>query len=210
MREHVLTTTTLPPGNGCRVARTMRVCGGLIYIRGNSAPYFSLTAEIFRKGFPNQCQSFGCCHDLILTRFPRFADLAALHLSDIDGAPMYAEANGWYWLAGALGGMGERFHGGNSKGQHGGEYREPTPDECLAIFAKHCRINIAEAERIARACTVATLPNAHGADTHCAKASRDTWRAECEAMRPRWNAEAQACIARHGLVVYGDPWQAAA
>jgi hypothetical protein len=23
---------------------------------------------------------------------------------------------------------------------------------------------------------------------------------------PRWKAEADACIARHGLRVYGDPW----
>ena len=27
------------------------------------------------------------------------------------------------------------------------------------------------------------------------------WKAECDAMRPRWKAEAEACIEKHGLVV---------
>ena len=57
--EPILATCTLPPSDGYRVARTMRVVGGLHYLRGNAAPHFTLTADIFRKGNPEQCQSGG-------------------------------------------------------------------------------------------------------------------------------------------------------
>jgi hypothetical protein len=185
-----------------RVPMVYRVHGGLHYVRCNAAPYFTLTVERHRKGFPNQCQSGGCDHEFILKHHARFTDLAALHLSYIDGAPLHAVANGWYWLAGALGGLGERYHGGNSKGQHGGEYREPTPTECLQVFAQHCRIDITEAERIRdHAAHLAALRDT--AKQH----PRAYWQECCDAMRPRWKAEADACIAKHGLVVFGDPWQ---
>ena len=95
-----------------RVSMTVKAEGGLHYIGGNAKPYFSLTYTEHRKGFPNQCQSFGADHSKILKYWPRFADLAALHLSDIDGVPTHAEANGWYWLAGALpGNAGQEYHG---------------------------------------------------------------------------------------------------
>ena len=201
--DPVLAARSFAKGHeGSRVALSFRVEGGLHYLKGNNKPYFSLTYTEHRKGFPNQCYSGGAGHDKILKYFPRFADLAALHLSDIDGVPMHAEANGWYWLSGYLGGMGEEYHGGS--GQFG-----KTPEQCLEIFARHCRISIEEARALADKCREAKLPNGWGADVHCAKASRDVWRAACEAMRPRWKAEADACIANHKLAIYGDAWQAA-
>src|SRR3990167_8710708 len=102
------------------------VRGGLHWIRGNKKPYFSLTCSYPDGG--------GATHDLILKHFPQFADLAALHLADIDGVPHHALANGFYLLAGAFPGpLGERYHAGNS-------YRNPTPDECLSSFAKLWRV----------------------------------------------------------------------
>lgn len=107
---------------------------------------------------------------------------------------MHAEANGWYWLAGAMGGAGERFHGGNNASRK-------TADDCLRIFAKHCRITLAEAEEIRRAVRVAALT----AGGQWAE-GRIRWSEIMEAMRPRWKAEAEACVAHHELRVYGDPW----
>jgi hypothetical protein len=63
--------------------------------------YFSITVA----GAPQ--------HELVLKLWPDLAPLVALHLSDVDGAPHSAEANGWYWLAGACGGLGEEVHGAN-------------------------------------------------------------------------------------------------
>lgn len=213
IREPILASCTLPKGNGYKVTRVMRVEGGLHYLRGNSKPYFSLTMTAHRKGFPNQCYSGGCDHDTILKRFQRFADLAALHLSDIDGAPMHAEANGWYDLAGALPEhAGEKYHVGNSqrhfpkasidpeKPWATTDYRNPTADEALQIFADHVRVDV----ETARALRDAVIVELNKRGIYGAKEFFATW---INDQRPRWKQEAQACIAKHNLRVYGDEWK---
>ena len=129
----------------------------------------------------------GCLHHEIARAAPELAPLIALHLSTEQGVPMHAEANGWYWLAGALGGAGENYHGGNGDSQHWKDdgltfdgYRFSTPDECLAVFADHCRVDMEEARRIAQ----------DVADHH--PNGRKRWAELCEGMRPRWFAEARA------------------
>ncbi len=202
-RDPVLAAATLPTGtNGYRVPLTFRVEGGLHYINGNSAPHFSLTYTSHRKGFPNQCYSGGAGHDEILKRFPRFADLAALHLSDIDGVPMCAEANGWYWLAGSLGGLGESYHGGNGSSAK-------SEAECLTVFAQYVRVTEAEAAAIRSAVIQAygDHDEQEGGMEERRQAARAEWTRTMDAMRPRWKAEAEAAIANHNLKVYGDPWE---
>lgn len=182
-----------------------KVEGGLHYFKSNSKPYFSLTANGWDRG----SEFGGCCHDVILKRFPDLADFAALHLSDIDGNPTYADANGWYNLAGYFDGAGERYHVGNSerhfpcvapadKPWKTTEFRKPTKDECLAIWAEYLRIPVAQAkiaaDDIARVWNWPDMKAAH--------------KVFVEAQHPRWKAEAEACIAKHGLRVYGDPWPA--
>ena len=61
---------------------------------GNQKPYFSLTGRIVVNGRETMS---GAIHDEILKAFPRLADIAALHLSDIDGKPMHSFENGKYW-----------------------------------------------------------------------------------------------------------------
>lgn len=79
----------------------LTVEGGLHYLKGNATPYFSLTCWAHERHGQRWINSFaGCCHDEILRHFPRFADLAALHMSDIDGAPMHTLENGFYHLGG--------------------------------------------------------------------------------------------------------------
>jgi hypothetical protein len=208
--DPLLAIKTLPPSDGYRVPRVFKVEGGLHYIKGNSAPYFSLTYAAHRRGFPNQCYSGGAGHDEILKHFPQFADLAALHLSDINGVPMHAEANGWFWLAGYYSGAGEKYHAGASKRNfpcvappgkpwQNTEYREPTPDECLAMWAEHGRISVDVARTLAgRWKTKFNWPDIRA----CHKA----W---IEGQAARWKAEAEACIQRHNLKIYGDKWEGA-
>lgn len=152
---------------------------------GEQEPRFSVTGEI--KTDRGRWESGGCLHHEIARAAPELAPLIALHLSTEMGVPLHAEANGWYWLAGALGGLGEQYHGGNGKGQHWKDdgltfdgYREATPDECLAVFADHCRVDMEEAQRIAQ----------DVADHH--PSGRKRWVELCEGMRPRWFAEAGA------------------
>jgi len=174
------------------------VTGGLHYLRGNSAPFFSLTC--WETG-PGGYESGGADHETILDEYPELADLAALHLSDIDGEPMHAEENGWYWLAGALGGLGERFHGSNNSSG-------TSEAECLATFARHCRISEREAMAIRSAVTRAygEPDEEEGGMERRRQRAREEWGSIMEEMRPRWKQEADAAIEKHGLVVYGDPW----
>jgi hypothetical protein len=57
-------------------------------------PYFSLTGRIVENGRESVS---GAIHEEILAAFPELADIAALHLSDIDGKPMHSFENGKYW-----------------------------------------------------------------------------------------------------------------
>lgn len=228
--DPILVSKTLPAGEGRKHPHTFRVEGGLHYLKGNDAPYFALIYTEHRQGFPSQEESGGCNPDSILQHFPQFADLAALHLSDINGVPTHAESNGWYQLAGALGGFGEEYHAGNSKQNfplpasridpakpwQTTEHRLPTREECLESFARHCRIPIEEAQAIVAEVDLLNWQRGNHWErrrredpghvaTYLANC-RTRWAAICESMRPRWQAEANACILRHRLQVYGDPW----
>jgi len=200
------------------------VHGGVRMIKGNSAPHFGITVDVDRwSGGRWVDDSGGCQHSLVRKLFgDKYDDLIALHLSDINGLPMHAVENGWYWLAGAVDGHhGERYHGGNSKMQHwkdDGEfdgYREPTPEECLKFLAKHLRITLDEArklteiriEKVDDEIPVGmSVEEIHEVEK-LAKLSVKKKFAEFVADREeRFAAEAKACIEKHGLKVYGDPW----
>lgn len=71
--------------------------------------YFSVTGNIGYKDhrgndhfkdsngkyWKYECE--GCIHDEILNSWPDMADIVSLHLSDIDGIPMYALENGYFY-----------------------------------------------------------------------------------------------------------------
>lgn len=161
---------------------------GLHYIRGNSLPYFSVTATIYEG---RRDVSGGCLHREVAQYFPKLIPVIRLHLSDSLGVPMHPEANGWYWLAGYYGGAGERYHGGNSEMQHwkaDGEfdgYRHSAPDECLAVFADHVRVPIEIARALAREWQT-------GIPYPEAKAHFLLWARD---QRARWKSEADEAIA---------------
>lgn len=80
-------------------------------LEGNAHAYFSLTGEEWanRRAYQRKTQSgllsCGCVHETILEAYASnpaiegLRHMANLHLSDEDGAPMYAQENGWYWYA---------------------------------------------------------------------------------------------------------------
>lgn len=177
---------------GRKVRGFLGVYGGLHMIKGNHAPYFTITTEVHQAGFPAREWSGGADHETILRYFPRFADLVALHLSDIDGVPMHAEANGLYFLAGAVAGnLGQRFHYGDAD-------RYPlTMAECRKTFADHLRIPLERAQTIAW--EVADM-KADEAKEHLAGI--------VENLRPQWKAEADAAREKYHLAIFGDPWPA--
>ena len=66
-----------------------------------SPRYFSVTGEIWgakdgKKSSPDMLTG-GCIHDEILKYFPEMKDIVSLHLSNMNGIPMYAISNGYYY-----------------------------------------------------------------------------------------------------------------
>lgn len=173
-------------------ARVMVVNATLHYIRGNKLPYFSVTADVYslRKvggRSYRRWESGGAQHELVLEHFPELAPLVALHLSDMDGVPMHAVGNGYYWLAGALGGLGEKYHGSNN-GTH-------TTAQCRDVAIKHFRITPEEFDWLA-----------NFARQETSKALRIALIEDVIAntLAARWKAEADAAIKAFDLTVTGD------
>jgi hypothetical protein len=181
------------------------------HLSGNSQGHFSVTAEV-----PNlrgtDIERGGCMHREILLAWPAVKPIVDLHLSDMDGAPMYAEANGWYQMAGALGGAGEEYHAGNSERQiyraDGSfeAYRKPTPDECLQSVADHLRISLDDARNLRDVCQQKHAETIEAGKTrtdeftwealqkHARKAARTMFAAFVRCQAERWQAEAKAAL----------------
>lgn len=181
--------------------------GGVHYIRGNHAPYFSLTFGAVDRG--------GCCDEEILQRWPELAPLATLHLSDWYGVPMHAEANGFYQLAGYAGGLGERFHAGNADdyGRHEPETNQDRRERCLWQWASHMRLRrdvartcadamIEEGKDMARRTGYEVAPGVFHAEKAEGMAVRKLHAAFVDAQRERWQQEADACVAALGIRYY--------
>jgi hypothetical protein len=186
--------------------RKVYALGGLHYLKGNSAPHFTLTIASWRRERGHwQEDSFGCAHDELLKLWPDLAPLAALHLSDWpSGAPMHAAANGLYWLNGYAGGLGERYHGGNSEPAR-------SADDCLRVWQEHMRLDPAKArehaDTILRDAHAKALADARAegfagvaggiqqlAPPYLRRAVKALHAAFTDQQRERWAREAEACI----------------
>ncbi len=145
----------------------------LQWLRGNSAPYFSLTAN----GKDNGSEFGGCCHDEILKHWPDLAPLAALHLSDMDGAPMHVVENGFYHLGGT-------------------HWQAPK----FKVAADHFRISETEAKALVDDLFGNSFSDVAGflskGEATKAKERLAAW---VDTQRPRWKAEADAAIEQFGL-----------
>lgn len=148
-------TVSLPNGR-------LVITAQLEHLQGNAQAHFSVTAEEYegRKREPVSC---GCLHDMILQHAPEFAPAVALHLSDADGAPMHAEANGWYWA------------GGHAEYRREGVPGQPAIPN-TAILATHLRVSQDEAQRLILA-VLAGLMSKSQFGEYVAQ-QRDRWRRE--------------------------------
>lgn len=166
--------------------------------RGGNRPYFSITGEVYAPNQPltdRNMESRGCVHEEILKVAPHLQPIVDIHLSDLDGVPMYAEENGWYWLAKAAG-IKQRWE------------PDQTPEKCAEIFAKHCRISLDAAEKmlaemrqtyqagkdkvaLSPIVTRRTQKEQHKIGCEDARA---LWKERCAEMIPRWKKEAEKVL----------------
>jgi len=141
---------------------------------GNKKPYFSLTGRIVEKGRESVS---GAIHKEILAAFPQLADIAALHLSDIDGVPMHSFENGKYW-AGFT-----KWEEGNSK-----------------HLADLWRINQDDAAGLLHDTLMAKLWQDSDGDTLPETLLKEFHNNQIE----RWKQEADAAIKKHTLELVAD------
>lgn len=170
--------------NGNTFTVTVTVPGEYSY--GQKSDHFSVTAEerTQDRRVRDPIVACGCMHDDVLRHFPKLADVVALHLADTFGVPMHAEANGWYWLAGALGGLGERFHGSNDR-------TERSHTECRKILAEHLRLTPVQVGDLIN--DTRTIAAQHG-PAHAAA----FFQAFVGAQRGRWAEEAREAFEKYG------------
>lgn len=106
--------------------------------------------------------------------------LARLNGSDAEsGSPLYGSDNGFYWLAGACGGLKQQYHGGNST-------PAKTPLECLKIAAELMRISEDAAKQMVSALVLSDNP-------------KKTFDDLIQPVKKVWAADAHAAKERFGL-----------
>jgi len=167
-----------------KVKSVLKVKGELTQI-GDQSPYFSITADEYCKGHPRSPYAGGCMHEDILKHFPGLKDFVLMHLSDIDGKPMHAIENGWYWLTSSL---GENF----------AEYTDKDPEKSFGIFCKHCRISEEEGKKIQNRIlkVIALTPGIKEG----IKEGKNEWIKICSGFYPRWKKEADMLIEKYHLI----------
>jgi len=164
--------------------------GELIVKITDNGGYFSVTGEISTKQERRyrNFQVAGCIHDLILKSFPQLEPLVKLHLAESEtGEPLHALENSFYWLAGALGGLQQKYHGGNSM-------PPKNPEECFDFFCKTLRISHEEGERVTDKILGVShadfLPN-KGKITKTGAQVKKELKAYVTSLKDRWQNEAK-------------------
>lgn len=160
------------------------VSAKLYQLGGNQRPHFSVTAEMhnMRRRGDNRIESCGCLHDDVLEHFPALAPVVALHLADDNGVPMYAVANGAYWLG--YGRYKDATFADHSRGLRYGTHPLPY----FPFFENLWRITSAEAREADLWCDKAVHDGEYPTRT-------DALEVLAVAMLPRWKAEADAGLA---------------
>lgn len=143
----------------------------------NKKPYFSLTGRVVQNGRESVS---GAIHDEILEAFPELEDLAALHLSDIDGKPMNSFENGKYW-AGFT-----KWEEGNSK--HLSQLWRISQDDAAGLLydALNAQSQDIEVETGEIVLEETLLKEFH------------------DRQLPRWQKEADAAIKKYKLTIVAD------
>jgi hypothetical protein len=185
LREHIDTVTGV----------TTRALGGLHFIRGNNLPYFSLTYESIQPG-RREADSCGAEHGDVVGKWPELRLLADIHLADINGVPLHAVENGWWFLATAPRIQDDGL-AGSAKWCPSDK---KTERHYLEIFGEHCRVTLLKAYEVkARLLEVA--------DKDGLAVAKLIFKAWVEEQKPRWKLEASHAIKFLDLKVFGDAWK---
>lgn len=139
--------------------------------------------------------SSGCIHELIIEHFPEFQPFVDLHLSNIQGVPMHAVDNGFYWLGGAAG-LNQKYG------------PDRSPEECFDIFCGSLRISDREGSEIMGKIVhafidgKAKIVTSEVVTEKCQQErnnqgffdAKNVFKQEIENLLPRWKTEAENAL----------------
>ena len=97
--------------------------------------YFSITGELWssERTFKSRNDRYflmgGCIHELISKYFPKLRPIIALHLSSLEGVPMYALENGFYHYETMMGVA--KYH----------KVEEGDKEKYFTVLCEHLRIS---------------------------------------------------------------------
>lgn len=110
----------------------------------NQKPYFSVTCAGRVMTKERQLDKrykrsiyYGACHDKILEGKPDMKDLIDFHLRDIDGEPMYAVENGYYFLQNKQVDTLSKYFGISKEESQGLVDKQPTKEEFSKIVDEY-------------------------------------------------------------------------
>jgi hypothetical protein len=162
----------------------------------STGPYFSINGrllEIQSHGRFTETIS-GCIHDEILKVAPELKPFVDLHLSDLDGVPMYAVGNGFYWLC-KIAGIPQQYG------------PDQSPEECRKILQEHLRIGYAETLFLLDQVAVAyidgkdelffkeiTPENRTKQEEQGVFRAKTLFNKEVDSMKERWKSEAESAL----------------
>lgn len=120
----------------------------------------------------------GCDHDTILRVFPSLAPIVACHLADLDGVPMCAVVNGWYYYSGGA-----------------ATYERAAVANGHGYYAENLKTS--DHDRAAQALSIppADLPEGM---------SHAEFSAFCDSLAERWASQADAARAALAAMIDGD------
>jgi hypothetical protein len=173
---------------------------GLLEITIETGESFSITADFFENrpdgnNSPRRLTSFGCLHEEILGACPELKPFVDLHLSDLNGIPMHAVENGFYWLQKAA-----------SLPQ---EYApEQSAEKCFSYLLSHLRIDEREGNQImgkvvnAYIDGKAKIATSDPVSPKCKEEqekqglfdAKNAFKKEVDSMKERWQNEAAQAI----------------
>lgn len=92
-RDYLVITAELRENDPSGISDGFAITASLYEARGNRSG-----KSRFEQG--RDCDACGCLHDEIRETAPELTPLVDVHLAGLDGTPMHAVANGWYFYSG--------------------------------------------------------------------------------------------------------------
>ena len=119
----------------------------------NQIPHYSITGDvkILDRRYRDPFIMGGAIHENIISYFPQLAPLVRVHLSDLEGIPLHAEANARHWAGLSKWSDGSPMSPRTNYGRYPLETASDGLEWSPLMLANHLRVEVPEAREIREA-----------------------------------------------------------